>query len=317
MKLAVLGVGGWGQNHVRVLSFLRGEDLIDDVIVVDIDESRAMKMAKRFGTEWNTDYEKVLGLEDVSGVIIATPTGLHYEHAKMALESGKHVLVEKPLTETVDQALELKEIARENNRIVMVGFLLRFSSAIRYSKNIYHSNELGNILTIMAKRTSYWPNRSLDVGVIRDLAIHDIDLIRFITDGEPRYVYARGGAIKHDYEDYVSMFIEYELESNHLMHSLIEANWVTPFKIRRMEITGEKGVAIIDLLTHSVKILKDDGVFQPNIGYVEPLYAEDKNFILAMLGKEKPEVTIDDGIIALKVCEMALNSMKENKIKEI
>jgi len=317
MKIAVLGVGGWGQNHARVLSYLRSEGYIDDVVVVDVNENRAKLIAKRFGVEWDTDLRSVLNKDDVAGIIIATPTRLHYQHAKEALEAGKHVLVEKPLTETVNQALELKNLAEKNNLIITVGFLLRFSTAIRYSKDLYQRGDLGNILTIMAKRTSFWPNRPLDVGVIRDLAIHDIDLIRYITGGEPRYVFARGGAIKHDYEDYVSMFIEYDMGDNYFTHSLIEANWVTPFKIRRMEITAEKGVIIIDLLQHSIKILKEEGIYQPNIKYVEPLYAEIKNFILSIRKEEKPEVTVDDGIIALKVCEIALESMKENAIKEV
>lgn len=316
MKIAVLGVGGWGQNHVRVLSYLRSEGYIDGVVVVDIDENRAKLIANRFGADWTSNYDDVLGRDDVIGVIIATPTRLHYEHAKQALEAGKHILVEKPLTETVEQALKLKELAKENNRLVTVGFLLRFSTAIRYSRNACLRGELGKILTIMAKRTSYWPNRPLDVGVIRDLAIHDIDLIRYITQGEPKYVFARGGAIKHDYEDYVSMFIEYDTKSN-FVNALIEANWVTPFKIRRMEITAEEGVIIIDLLQHSVKVLKEDGVYQPNIKYIEPLYAEIKNFVLSILNKEKPEIMIDDGIIALKVCELALESMRDNKIREL
>ncbi len=317
MKIAVLGVGGWGQNHARVLSYLRSEGYIDDVIAVDVNENRAKLIARRFGIEWSTDMTRVLNDDDVLGMIIATPTRLHYDHAKQALEAGKNILVEKPLTENVEQALELKRIAEENNLIITVGFLLRYSTAVRYSRELYQRGELGDILTIMAKRTSFWPNRPLDVGVIRDLAIHDIDLIRFITGGKPKYVFARGGAIKHEYEDYVSMFIEYETLNNHFTHSLIEANWVTPFKIRRMEITAEKGVIIIDLLQHSVKILREDGVYQPNIKYVEPLYAEIKNFVLAINREEKPEITVDDGIIALKVCEIALMSMKDNDVKEV
>lgn len=317
MKIAILGVGGWGQNHARVLSYLRSEGYIDDVVVIDVNKNRAKLIAKRFGAEWSTDLRFVLNKDDVVGVIIATPTRLHYQHAKEVLEAGKHVLVEKPLTETVNQALELKDLAERNNLIITVGFLLRFSTAIRYSKDLYQRGNLGNILTIMAKRTSFWPNRPLDVGVIRDLAIHDIDLIRYITGGEPRYVFARGGAIRHEYEDYTSLFIEYDMGGNFFTHALIEANWVTPFKIRRMEITGEKGVIIIDLLEHSVKILKEEGIYQPNIKYIEPLYSEIKNFVLSIRGEEKLEVTIDDGIIALKVCETALESMRDNTIKEV
>ncbi len=316
--IAIIGAGGWGQNHVRVFSFLRAEGLVSEVMVVDIVEERAKKMAKRFGVKWSTSYRDVLNNDDIHGVVISTPTKLHYQHALEALKAGKHTLIEKPMTETVEQAIELTELAKERNLILMVGFLLRYSSAINFAKEYYEEGKIGRVLTVLAKRTSYWPNRPMDVGVIRDLAIHDIDLIRYMLGKEPLYVLARGGALKHDYEDYASLFIEYGgLGDNNLMHALIEVNWVTPFKIRRMEITGEKGVIIIDLLQHAVRVLKEDGIYQPNINAVEPLYLEDKNFVRAILGEEKPLVTGEDGVIALKVCEKALKSIATNEMVKI
>jgi len=316
--IAVIGVGGWGQNHARVFSYLKSEELINTLLLVDINKNRARKIASIFGVEWSLNFDDALKREDIDGIVIASPTKLHYEQGLKALEAGKHVLIEKPMTETAKQAKKLVSLAEEQNLIIMVGFLLRYSPAIQFAKNCYEEGEIGKILSVLGKRTSYWPNRPMDVGVIRDLAIHDIDLIRFITKRDPKYVIARGGALKHDYEDYASIFLEYGSEKeDDVIHALLEANWVTPFKIRRMEITGENAVLIIDFLEHSVVILREDGIFRPNLVQIEPLYLEDKNFVLSIDRKDIPLVTGADGVMALKACEAALKSLNSGSIEEI
>jgi len=308
--IGILGVGGWGQNHARVLAELQSEDLIERTIVIDIDEIRAKKISKKFGLEFSTNYEDVLKREDIHGIIIATPTPLHYMHTKKALEAGKHVLVEKPVTETSLQAKELKKLSEKNKLIVMAGFLLRYSPAIEKVKEIVKQNIMGNILTIIAKRTSWWPKRKLDVGVVRDLAIHDIDLIRYLFGLNPRVIFAYGGKIIHDYEDFVSASILYSDEaSEREIMAHIEANWVTPFKIRRMEITTEKGLITIDFMMHTIEIMNEDGIRIPKIPYQEPLKLEDINFIEAIKGKVKPKVNINDGILALETCERILDAI--------
>jgi len=293
---------------------LRAEGLIDNVYVVDINESRAKLIAKRFGHEWTTDYESVLVSDKVDGVILATPTKLHYEQAKQALDHGKHVLVEKPLTESAKQAFDLVKTALEQKLILMVGFLLRYSPATQFVKT--NIDKLGKPLVVSAKRTSLWPNRPHDVGVVRDLAIHDIDLIRYIFEADPIIAYARGGAVSHEYEDHVAIFLEYAA-GRETLHALIEANWLTPFKIRRMEITGSNAVFIIDYDLHKVTILSEDGIFVPKITYREPLLEQDKNFVRAILGEEKPAVTGMDGLIALRTCEAILKAMNTGKATKI
>lgn len=317
INIAICGVGGWGQNHARVFAFLRGEGLVDNVMLVDIDENRVKMIARRFGFVWTTKYEDVLKRDDIDGIVLATPTKLHFEQAKQALNAGKHVLVEKPMTETVREAMELVRIAKEQDRILMTGFLLRYSPATLFVKKYYEENKLGKPLSVLAKRTSYWPNRPMDVGVIRDLAIHDIDLIRYIFNVEPVCVLAQGGMLKHDYEDYASIFIKYKDEFSGILSAMIEVNWVTPYKIRRMEVTGENAVLIIDYINHTVEILREEGKEIPNINYFEPLYKEDKNFVLSITGKEKPFVTGRDGVIALKVCEAALRSIQKASVEVI
>ena len=156
----------------------------------------------------------------------------------------------------------------------------------------------------------------MDVSIIKDLAIHDIDLVRFITGTNPKSVLAYGGKKLHEYEDHVTMLVEYSNEQN-VIPALIEASWITPYKIRRIEITGDKGSAEIELLEHRVTIYFEDKVITPILGKREPLFEEDKNFVLSIQGKEEPLVTGQDGYIALKTCEVASQSIKEKALMKI
>lgn len=314
MKVALVGVGAWGQNHARVLAYLRGEGLIDHILLMDVDESRAKTVARRFGCEWTTDFERALR-GDVDAVIIASPTRLHFTQARKALLANKHVLVEKPMAETYEQARELVELARERRLILMTGFLLRYSPAVEFVKEKYAKNELGKLLLVYAKRTNPWPKRPQDVGVVRDLAIHDIDLVRFLFDAVPVKVFARGGSLRHSYEDYMSAFVDCESRDNFVL--VLEANWVTPHKFRRFEVTTERMVVEIDLVRHTVKLHTDKGVRNPAIPYREPLYEEDKNFVRAVLGEEKPRMSGVDGALALLVCECLLRSLSTGTPVEV
>jgi len=315
--VAVIGVGGWGQNHARVTSYLKADDLISSLIFVDINRDRVKYIAKKFGAEYSTNIDEVLKREDIDAVIISTPTPLHYAHGKKVIEAGKHLLMEKPLTETVEQAKELIRLAKEQNLVFMVGFLLRYSVATRYLKEMYEKKKLGKVFTILAKRTGFMPTKPTEFDVVKDLAIHDIDLIRFIFNKKPLAVVARGGGISKGSVDFASLFIEYadEHEKN-LTHAILEVNRITtPFKIRRMEITAEKAVTILDLQQHVIQIMNEKGVFIPKLKVEEPLYLEDKNFVLSVMKKEKPLVTAEDGLIALSVCEEALKMIELGKFE--
>ena len=316
-KIAVIGVGGWGQNHARVVAILRSIDLIKDVVVMDINKKRAKLIAKLYGHSWTTNFDNVLHDEDIDGVIISSPTKIHYIQTKQALEAGKHVLVEKPMTETFSQAKELVEIARENNRILMTGFLLRYSPAVQFVKKMYTENKLGHVLVVYSKRTNPWPARKYDVGVVRDLAIHDIDLSRFIFSAKPKKAFAYGGKLKHDYEDFANIFLEFISKNNDIFQTIIETSWVTPYKFRRLEITTTECVVSLDLVEHTVTIFRSTGIFTPRLEKKEPLLEEDKNFVLAIDGKEKPLVTGEDGAIALMVCEKILSSMETKDVVTI
>ncbi|MGQ4891182.1 MAG: Gfo/Idh/MocA family oxidoreductase [Candidatus Njordarchaeia archaeon] len=315
--VGIVGIGGWGKNHVRVISQLKALGYIDYIGIADVDESLLKFYSKLYQIDFAANnLDDLVRRDEIDALIIATPTPLHYEHALLALKNDLHVLVEKPLTANTEEALKLINFAKEKKKVLMVGFLLRYSPAVRYVKEIIASGELGRIISISAKRTSLWPKRKMDVSIIKDLAIHDIDLVRFITGIDPKNVLAYGGRKLHEYEDHVTMLIEYS-DAKNPIPALIEASWITPYKIRRIEITGDKGSAELELLEHKVTLFFEDKILTPILEKREPLFEEDKNFILSMQGEEKPLVVGYDGYIALKTCEAAHLSIKEKEIIEV
>jgi len=209
MKIAVIGAGVMGKNHARVLSSLNSLGG-----VVDADPEVAKMVASRYGVNYSTDIDL-----DFDAAVIATPTETHYALAKKVMEMGKHVLVEKPFTHSVEQAQELIDLAKDMGLILMVGHIERFNPIVEFFKNLNGKKEL---ITINAKRVSGFPHRIRDVGVVMDLGVHEIDVFRYLV-GDIVEVYARGGRIKNDsYEDHASMLFSFKNGK----HGYIETNWL-------------------------------------------------------------------------------------------
>lgn len=312
-KIAVVGVGGWGKHHVRVFKTLESEGLIEGVIAVDIDVSKLRFMERMFGVEVENDIRRVVVREDVVGLVISTPTPLHYEHAKLCVENGKHVLVEKPLTSTLKEALKLLELSERMNVIVSVGLLLRYHPAVEALKEKIRGGLLGKPLTLRGKRTSWWPKREMDVGVVKDLAIHDIDLAHYLLDEDTVRVYGRVGSLIHPYEDYCIVLTEYKSG----VAGSFEANWLTPYKTRILELTGERGIAIIDFVRDTLTLQFEDGIYTPKLQYREPLMVQDEAFIKTIQGGNLLKITLKDAIKALAVCEAVIESDKKRSAVKV
>jgi len=317
VKIAIMGVGGWGENHAKKLAQLRAEELIEDFIAIDIDSRRAKYISKLYRCKAYTTLDEALRKEELDGIIIATPTPLHYQHTKKALENGLHVLVEKPMTTTSKEALELIELAKQNNKILMTGFLLRYSPAVQFVREKLKQNPkyFGEILMVSTRRVNPWKIREWDVGVIKDLVIHDIDLVTYIFDAKPIRAYAYTENLGHKFEVFTTGIIEYKNKWNKIILAF-EASWVSPQKFRRWVISGTEKEAKLDLLNHTIQIhtKKETQIISPMISLrKDPLYLQDENFIEAIGRKNKPLVTGLDGYNALKVCEALLRASK-NKI---
>jgi UDP-N-acetylglucosamine 3-dehydrogenase len=227
-----------------------------------------------------------------------------------ALKAGKHVLVEKPMATNVEQAEKLLEIAEREELHLTVGFLMRFIPGIRYMKNAIEDKTIGNLVCATAKRVSEWPERIGDVGVVKDTAIHDIDIIRYLFNEEPFVVYAKTGSMKYTkFEDYAQIMLTFEGGKS----AFIESNWLTPYKTRTLVVTGSKAIMKIDYITQELTIEDAKETKQPRYPWQEPLKLELRHFANCILKREKPLITGMDGLKALQIAEAALKSSKTGR----
>ncbi|NPA74678.1 MAG: Gfo/Idh/MocA family oxidoreductase [Euryarchaeota archaeon] len=316
MKVIVIGTGVMGKNHARVLSalgYLSG--------VVDVDEKRAKEVASRFNVPWAKSPQEL----NFDAAVIATPTETHYELARALIEQGKHVLVEKPFTHSIAEGEELIELAKEQNIVLGVGHIERFNPIVSFFKKM---NRDGNLITIGAKRVSSFPSRIRDVGVIMDIGVHDIDVLRYLV-AEVAEVYARGGKIKHEkYEDHASILLGFKNGKN----GYIETNWLTPKKIRRLWLTYDDCYAEGDYIGQWVEISSSkmrvdefnvyDAEIDLNIRHInlrreEPLKRELVDFLGAIENHKAPLVTGADGLMAIKIAQAALRSLNTGRSVEV
>jgi UDP-N-acetylglucosamine 3-dehydrogenase len=299
-KVAVIGVGFWGRNHARVYSEIEDVEL---AAVCDIDRERSKSVAKRYGCRSYTDFREMLLVEKPDAVSVCTPTITHFEITSEVLNRGIHSLTEKPLCSTVEEAEKLRELAYSLGLKLMPGHIERFNPAVGRIKTLIDEGLLGRIILITARRVSRWPERIGDVGVVKDSAIHDVDIMRFLI-GDVESVYAKVGSLRHKFEDYVEAILHFKSEAT----GFIEANWLTPRKIRSLIVTGSEATASLDYISQEVSIEDSEKALQPTVKWEEPLMKELKHFIDSVLGREGPLLTAEDGVEALKICEAILKS---------
>jgi len=302
LGVAVIGTGFWGRNHARVFKELEETELL---AVCDINAERAKNVAKQFGVRAYTSMGKLLKRKDVEAVSNCVWSLNLAKETLKALKAGKHVLVEKPMATNVKQAEKLLETAEEEGLHLTVGFLMRFIPGIQHMKNAVEDKTIGNLVCATAKRVSEWPERIGDVGVVKDIAIHDIDIIRYLFGEEPIAVYAKTGSMKHKkFEDYAQIMLTFEGGKS----AFIESNWLTPYKTRTLVVTGSKAIMKLDYITQELTIEDAKKTIQPRYPWQEPLKLELQHFANCILKKEKPLITGTDGLKALQIAEAALKS---------
>lgn len=310
LGVAVIGTGFWGRNHARNFSELDETELL---AVCDINSERARGVAEQFHVDAYTDSQKLLRRRDIEAVTIcAWSTKLASETLK-ALKAGKHVLVEKPMANTVQQARKLVDLAQRKEKILTVGFLERFNPGVQHAKEAVDKREIGTLVCATAKRVSRWPVRIGDVGVIKDIAIHDIDIVRYLFSEDPIAVYAKAGALKHKFEDYAQLMLTFKKGKT----AFIEANWLTPYKIRKLVVTGSEAIVTVNYLTQEVTIETSGQTLSPRYEWSEPLKLELQHFAKCILGNREPIITGLDGLKALQVAEAALKSASKCSIVKL
>ncbi len=306
IKAAVIGCGSWGRNHARVYRELPGVEL---AAVSDLNPETAKQIGDRYGAPSYTDPKPIIDDPGIDLVSICTSTITHPDIALAAIEAGKHVLVEKPMTNTIAEARSLIRAAEKHRVKLAVGFVERFNPAVQEAIKRVQAAEIGDVLLSLATRVSRSPGRIGDVGVIKDLAIHDIDIIDHLHGDHAQTVFAVAGSIQHKFEDYAQINIAYGGNRN----AIVSTNWLTPRRIRTLVVTGTEGIINVEYTTQQITVENNERLTQPYLPYQEPLQLELRSITDAIRDDTPPKVTGEDGLRALTICEAALKSAKTGR----
>lgn len=311
LGVAVIGTGFWGKNHARVYTELAETDL---VAICDIDAERARSVAKQFGVKPYVNTGSLLKNKDIEAVSICTWSTRLAKEALKALKAGKHVLVEKPMAADSRQAQKLLQTAEKEALHLTVGFLMRFIPGLQHIERAVKDRTIGELVCATSKRVSQWPERIGDVGVVKDTAIHDIDVMRYIFNEDPVAVYGKTGNMAHTkFEDYAQLMLTFEGGKT----AFIESNWLTPYKTRTLVATGSKAIMRLDYITQELTIENEKETLQPRYPVKEPLKLELQNFAKSILKNERPLATGEDGLKALRIAEAALKSSATGRVVKL
>jgi len=307
LGVAVIGTGFWGKNHARVYKELASTEL---VAICDVNAEIAKSIADQFGVKAYTTSTRMLKNEEIEAVSVCTWSTSLAKEALKALKAGKHVLVEKPMAANTRQAEKLLETAEKNDLHLTVGFLMRFIPGLQHIREAVENKKIGELVCAAAKRVSQWPERIGDVGVVKDMAIHDIDVMRYIFNEDPITVYAKTGSMRHKkFEDYAQIMLTYKDGKS----AFVESNWLTPYKTRTLTVTGSDAIMRLDYITQELWIEEPKETLQPRYPWQEPLKLELQHFADCILAKKKPLITAADGLKALQIAEAALQSSAKNR----
>lgn len=320
LKVAVIGVGAMGRNHVRVYYELPGVQLVG---VSDLDGNAAAAATRLYSTQTFTDYRQMLDETRPDAVTIAVPTEYHRETALEVISRGIHLLIEKPIASTVEEGQEIIDAAAQANVCLQIGHIERFNPAVIALRQQLSENALGKVYQIDARRQGPFPGRIKDVGVVVDLAVHDIDVIRYITGAEITRVYAETAQRIHETrEDMVTGLLRLD---NGAVGTLT-INWLTPTKIRELYVTGERGMFRVDYLTQdlyffenaaapvgdwpylNLRGVNEGRMIRHIVAKKEPLRAELESFIAAAKGEKPVPVTGQDGLKSLALAQALVES---------
>ena len=315
IRLAVIGCGRWGPNHLRTFQSLPGSSV---AMVVDPDTER-LESIRQTNPDLRCERDHWAAFDDptIDAVVVATPMSTHYQLVRDAMLSGKHVLCEKPLCETAKEGEELLELAEANRRLLMVGHVFLFNAGVERLRELVHGGELGRLYYLAAARTNLGPIRP-DANAAYDLATHDIAIFNWIIGAQPEAASATGAAfLQPEVEDVV--FISLRYPGN--VAASIQASWLDPKKVRQITVVGSERMATWDdlqlntpmaIFDKGAKVVTDYGDFGeflrlstwegdvrlPKIGSEEPLKAQARQFLEFL---DRGRVERSDGAFALGV----------------
>lgn len=302
IKVGVIGVGYLGKHHARVYSEIESAELIG---VADIDRTSAEEIASQYNCQVFTDYMEMLSRVDA--VSIVTPTTTHYEIALSSLKAGLDILVEKPITVTMNEAEGLINEAERLNKIIQVGHLERFNPAILDVEASITKPQF-----FESERLSPFLGRATDVDVTLDLMIHDIDIILSLCHGHIKEINAIGAKVLTDKLDIAKAWVEMEGG----IKALITASRLSPDKRRTLKVFQHSEYKVIDYQSlETVKYYRDPSgevqIESTVSDFKEPLKEELIDFISCIMERRQPRVTAQDGMEALWVALEINRKIKE------
>lgn len=296
IRVGVVGLGQWGQHHARIYHHLPGVQL---TAVVDTAPREVGVFARRYAVAGYRDHRMLFGQVDAVSVVV--PTALHYEIAREFLERGVHVLVEKPITATVEQAADLVELAQRRGVVLLVGHVERFKPAVQALRNL-----VSDPLFVQVRRVRPWnPRRVMDVGVVLDLMIHDLDIILTLMRSRVARVSAIGAAIHGDDED---LAVAHLALASGCLASFV-ASRVSPVKAAELEITLPDGFIHLNYLSQQITIHRNGTQRRMVVKGEEPLRAELTHFVECVRGEASPLVPGEHGLRALEVAQEIRDKM--------
>ena len=332
IKVGVIGCGYWGPNLIRNFNENYQTDLR---YACDLDDQRLERIKVRYPAVTVTkNYKDLLRDKDVHVVAIATPVYTHYRFAKEALEAGKHLLIEKPMTSNSKEAGTLVNLAEKKNLMIFVDHTFIYTGAVKKMKEVISSQNLGDIYYFDSVRVNLGLFQP-DINVVWDLAPHDISIMDYLIPGKPKSVVAIGGShTGNNIEDIAYVTVVYSTELMAHFH----INWMSPVKIRRIIIGGSKKMIVFDDLDPSEKIkIYDKGIllaktdkkvfyqniiqyrigdmYAPKIDQTEALKVLIDHMADCIIKKKKPVTDGESGLRVVRILEAADKSIKKGGAK--
>jgi UDP-N-acetylglucosamine 3-dehydrogenase len=299
VKIAVIGVGGWGKNHARVLGELGAL-----AAVCDADAARSKDIAGKNKAKPYTSVDEMLSSEQLDGCLVCTPTKTHAAVAKKVMEKGVNAFVEKPLAFSSQECEEMMQVAKKKKVILTAGYIERFNPAVSEAKKLIAEKKYGDPIMMEFHRENRMPLNIKDVGIIFDTSVHDIDTAMFLFDARPNVVFARAGKRVHEHEDFATIMLGFGEQRV----AVIASNWLTPKKVRTFSAVCTDGIITGDFLTQETRIDSAGEAIMPRRPFQEPLTLELKNFVESIGGKATPVVGAADATNVTRVAEAALLS---------
>ena len=301
VKIGIIGVGGWGKNHSRVL-----HDFGVLTSICDMDKSKAKDLATRYNVNYYGSMDDMINSESLDACLVCTPTKTHYPVSKKLMEKGINVFVEKPLSYLSKECEEMILIAKKNKISLTCGYIERFNPAVQEVKRILSEKIYGELLMMEFHRENRMPLHIKDVGIIYDTAVHDIDTAIYLFGTNPQVVFTRAGKIFHSFEDFSNIMLGFGKDRV----AVISSNWITPKKVRNFSAVCTDAIIKGDFIKQEITIEDSLSTITPRrLNLVEPLSLELRNFLEVIEGKrDRPEVSPEEATNVTKIAEAALLS---------